>query len=194
MSNAFDSTNYPTVEPASLVIGDRWAWKRTNLTDYAPASYTLTYEAIQKVASTPASFTVTASGSGTDFVVEVASATTAGYEPGEYAWRSFITRTSDGERIALSHGSWTLVANFATSEADPRSHNQRTLDLIEAMIEGHVVDDVQSYSIGGRQMALMSGDELRGWKNYYQARVWADERRDRAAQGLAHNGTVRVTF
>ena len=46
MGNLFDSNNYPQTEPSTLVAGDRWAWKRTDLgSDYPPASYTLAYEA-----------------------------------------------------------------------------------------------------------------------------------------------------
>ena len=46
MSNAFDSANYPETEPATIIAGDRIAWKRTDLGgDYPPASYALSYKA-----------------------------------------------------------------------------------------------------------------------------------------------------
>ena len=44
MTNAFDSSSYPTTEPAELNAGDRWAWKRSDLGEYG-ADYTLTYVA-----------------------------------------------------------------------------------------------------------------------------------------------------
>ena len=41
--NVFDRSNYPTVEPSELVAGDRWAWKRQDLTDYGDG-YSFSYE------------------------------------------------------------------------------------------------------------------------------------------------------
>ena len=69
MSNIFDSTN-PTIEPEVLIIGNRWLWKRTDLgTDYAPASYSLSYDArLQFTGSTVIS--ITAPESGLDYLVK----------------------------------------------------------------------------------------------------------------------------
>ena len=82
--NAFDSDNFATVEPEVLTIGDRWVWKRTDLgTDYPPSSYALSYSArLQGAGSTAIS--ITASESGDDYLVEVASATTPSYTAGAY--------------------------------------------------------------------------------------------------------------
>ena len=45
MANLFDRDNYPQQEPETLVVGDRWVWKRPDLvSDYPTASYALTYE------------------------------------------------------------------------------------------------------------------------------------------------------
>ena len=92
MSNLFDSDNYPTDEPEVLTIGDRWLWKRTDLgTDYPPSSYALSYNArLQGAGSTAIS--ITASESGDDFLVEVASATTAVYTEGNYTWAAYHTK------------------------------------------------------------------------------------------------------
>lgn len=82
--NAFDCDNFATVEPEVLTIGDRWVWKRTDLgTDYPPSSYALSYSArLQGAGSTVIS--ITASESGDDYLVEVASATTPSYTAGAY--------------------------------------------------------------------------------------------------------------
>ena len=102
--NAFDFDNFPKVEPEVLTIGDRWVWKRTDLgTDYPPSNYALTYNArLQGAGSTAIS--ITASESGEDYLVEVASATTAGYTAGTYYWSAFITRSSDSQRIQIDSG------------------------------------------------------------------------------------------
>ena len=58
--NAFDSDNFPKVEPEVLTIGDRWVWKRTDLgTDYPPSSCATSYNArLQGARSTAISITV----------------------------------------------------------------------------------------------------------------------------------------
>ena len=114
MADLFDSTNYPTTEPELLVIGDRWVWKRTDIgTDYAPSSYALSYNA-RLLGTGSTTFSITASESGTDYIVEVASSTTSSRTVGVYAWNMFITRSSDSERIALDSGKFELKDNLAT--------------------------------------------------------------------------------
>jgi len=45
MANLFDASNYPSQEPETLVVGDRWVWQRPDLvTDYPTDQYALTYE------------------------------------------------------------------------------------------------------------------------------------------------------
>ena len=45
MTNRFDRTNYPTAEPAKLVAGDRFTWRRDDLAnDYPVGTFALTYE------------------------------------------------------------------------------------------------------------------------------------------------------
>jgi hypothetical protein len=40
MANLFDRANYPTQEPDTLVIGDRWMWRRPDLASiYDPSEY-----------------------------------------------------------------------------------------------------------------------------------------------------------
>ena len=117
--NAFDSDNFATVEPEVLTIGDRWVWKRTDLgTAYSPSSYELSYSArLQGAGSTTIS--ITASESGDDYLVEVASATTAAYTAGTYTWAAYITRSSDSQRIQIDSGEWKIKK---TSPAIPQIH------------------------------------------------------------------------
>ena len=75
-----------------LVIGDRWLWKRTDLTDYAVATYALTYSLrLEGTGSTE--IQITASESGSEYRVEGAAATTAGYSAGWDQGPAYITRT-----------------------------------------------------------------------------------------------------
>ena len=71
MANKFDSTNYLDTEPNELQLGDFWAWKRTDLsTDYPTASYALSYEFNLVDGSTASNFSLTATESNNEYIIE----------------------------------------------------------------------------------------------------------------------------
>ena len=114
MSNAFDSTNYPSQVPVELQLGDFWAWKREDLSqDYPVAAYSLSYEFNLVDGATVANFTLTASESGDDYIIEESS--TASYTKGNYNWVSYITRSSDSARVKLEEGFVEIQDNYATT-------------------------------------------------------------------------------
>lgn len=193
MGNLFDSANYPDNEPEKLVIGDRWAWKRGNLTDYPPATYGLSYE-LRLEGNGATTIAIAATGSGSDFIVEVASATTAAYTAGSYRWHAYITRTADSERIKIDEGVLVIAADFAVSTADPRTHAKIVLDAIEAVIENRATKDQQSYSIAGRSLARTPMADLLKLRQTYRNEVENEKRAERIANGLGHSGNIRVRF
>lgn len=176
MANAFDSTNYPTSEPLELVAGDFVAWKRTDLgTDYPPASYALTYTA--RLDNTATAINLTATESGDDYLIEVDAATSAAWTVGFYTWQAYITRTSDSARVVVGTGRFEVLANRATASTDPRTHARKMLTLIEALLEGRAVSDVDSYEIAGRSLKKMAVRELLAWRDRYRAELAAEDRR-----------------
>lgn len=182
MSNAFDSTNYPSTEPDELVVGDRWMWKRTDLgADYPPTLYSLKYSLRKDVATPSTEIEINATGSGTDYLIEIASATTAGYTSGRYRWQAYITRTSDSQRIKIASGVFVLKVNAdADASTDERSHARKCLDSIEAAIEAFASDTVQTYTIttgtGSRTVTKRNVTELLKLRDDYRANVNAEER------------------
>lgn len=194
MSNAFDSTNYPSAEPTELVVGDRWAWKRVDLgADYPPASYTLSYS-LRLFGTGTTEIEITASGSGSDYLVEVAAADTAAETAGSYAWQAYITRNSDSERITVDRGTVLLRANRDASTDDPRSHAQKMLDAIEALMEGRASSAEASYSIGDRSLTKLTPDELIRWRNFYRAEVRAERQAETIANGGGNGRLVRQRY
>lgn len=192
MANAFDSANYPTTEPEDLVIGDRWAWKRADLSaDYPTADYSLQYVADKQGAGST-SITINATESGGTYLFEVASATTAGYTAGTYAWQLYVVRTSDSQRISIAKGTWTLLANLSASTADPRSHVKKTLDAIEAVIEGRASLDQMSYTIQGRSLARTPIPDLLKLRDTYKAEYAAEINTERRKNGLAPRNRLLV--
>ena len=194
MADLFDSTNYPTTEPELLVIGDRWVWKRTDIgTDYAPSSYALSYNA-RLLGTGSTTFSITASESGTEYIIEVASSTTSSRTVGVYAWNMYITRSSDSERIALDSGKFELKDNLATSSADQRTHAAKMVDYLEATQESLAQKLTSSYSITDRSNTLRSMDEVSVQLNYYRTVYNRESMKDRAKSGRRTGQNILVRF
>ena len=160
MATFFDTTNAATIEPEKIVAGDRLIWKRTDLNaDYDNSAFTLKYSA-RLEGSGSTEIEITASASGDDYLVEVASATTASYTVGTYRWQMYITRNSDSQRLTLDSGTWEVVANRDAATTDPRSHARIMVEKIESVLEGRPDADVSSYSINGRSLTKIAIPEL----------------------------------
>ena len=192
MSNFFD--NPPETEPKTLLIGDLWTWKRTDLgTDYPNDSYTLSYE-LRLEGTGATSISITASASGDDYLVSVASATTAGYTAGTYRWDAYITRDSDSERYRVDFGSFEIKPDRSASSADPRSHSKIMLDKIESLLEGRADADVEEYSIGGRSLTKLPLKDLLMWRDRYRAEWLREVRQERIRNGQPTGNTIKVRF
>ena len=192
MANLFDSTNYPETEPTQIIAGDRAAWKRTDLgTDYAPASYSLKYSArLEDSGSTE--IEITASESGSDYIIEVGQSTTTAYTAGVYHWQAYITRTSDSERVTVDSGTWEIKANRDAATTDPRNHVKKVLDAIESVIEGRASKDQESYSIQGRSLSRTPIAELITLRDKYRAEWVREQRAERIKNNLGHSGVIKV--
>jgi len=192
MANLFDSTNYPETEPTQIIAGDRAAWKRTDLgTDYAPASYSLKYSArLEDSGSTE--IEITASESGSDYIIEVGQSTTTAYTAGVYHWQAYITRTSDSERVTVDSGTWEIKANRDAATTDPRNHVKKVLDAIESVIEGRASKDQESYSIQGRALSRTPIADLITLRDKYRAEWVREQRAERIKNNLGHSGVIKV--
>ena len=192
MANLFDSSNYPETEPTIFTAGDRVTWKRTDLgTDYDPDSYSLKYSArLENSGATE--IEITASESGTDYIVEVGQSTSVGYKAGIYHWQAYITRTSDSERITIDSGTWEIKPNRDTTASDPRNHVKRVLDAIEAVIEGRSTRDQENYSIQGRSLSRTPIPDLLILRDRYKAEYVREQRAERIKNNLGHSGIIKV--
>jgi hypothetical protein len=196
MANLFDRANYPTQEPDILVVGDRWMWRRPDLASiYDPSEYALTYEYHRDSGGGGVNqFTITATETSNDYIIEVPSTTTDAYVANAYIWYAFITRSSDSERIAVDNGRAELIDDFADSNADVRSHAKTVLDAIEATIEGRASQDQMSYSIAGRSLSRMSIDDLMTFRNRYRAEYLEEIKKSRIKNKQDSGNLVKVRF
>ena len=193
MSNLFDSANYPTEVPTELQLGDYWAWKKDNLsTDYPTASYALSYEFNLVDSSTASNFTLNATESNDEYLIEVSDTTS--YTKGHYNWVSYITRSSDSARIKLSEGFVEIQDNYATTSTSVRSHAKIVLDAIEAVIENRANIDQSSMSIAGRSLSRMSIDDLLTFRARYRAEYLKEVKQARIKNGRGSGNTIKVNF
>jgi hypothetical protein len=193
MANKFDSTNYPTTEPNELQLGDFWAWKRIDLsTDYPTASYSLSYEFNLVDGSTAANFTLTATESNDEYLIETSNTTS--YTAGEYNWVAYITRSSDSARIKLTEGFTEIQENYATTTSSVRSHAKKVLDAIEAVIENRATMDQSSMSIAGRSLSRLTIDELLQFRDRYKAEYLKEVKKARIKNRKDSGNTIKVRF
>ena len=196
MSNKFDRTNYPTAEPAKLVAGDRFTWRRDDLAnDYPIGTFALTYEFHEDSGGGGnKQFTITATEADSTYYIEVGSSTTASYDTGDYIWEAYITRSADSERIMVDSGRTEITTNLANTNADLRSHAKIVLDAIEAVIENRASMDQSSMSIAGRSLSRMSIDDLMTFRDRYKAEYLKEIKLARIRNKQGSGNTIKVKF
>lgn len=169
----------PEQVPSELYAGDTWLWTR-ELADYPAGTFTAAWY-FEKA---DYSFSVSATASGVLFAASVAPGVSVAYRPGQYQWRLVVTRVSDSARFVVERGFITVQADpTAAGARDWRSHAQRTLEAIEAVIEGKATTDQQSMSIAGRSLARYSWAELTALHDRYKGLVATEEATARVADG-----------
>lgn len=117
---------------------------------------------------------------------------TASWKPGVY-W--YEARAQSGDDVfQVETGNIEIAANLeAITEAyDNRSHVERTLEAIEAQIEGRATRDQKKYKIGDREIERTEIAELVRLRSQYRLEI---DRIKRAAKGQSLLGrTVQVVF
>lgn len=178
----------PTIEPSSVNAGDTWRWTRS-LADYpASAGWALSYTLI----NASAKITISAAASGDDHAVTVAAATTATYAAGTYDWRARVSKA--GEVYTVGEGRITVRNAYAASTFDARSHARKTLDAIEAVIEGRASSSTAEYQIAGRQLKYIPVPDLLALRDKYRAEVKREDAIAAVAAGLPDSRRVFVRF
>lgn len=163
----------------------------TSVPDYpASAGWTLKYRLAPRAAGT--AYDITATASGDDYRVQVAAATTANYAPGDYTWTAWVelgaeVYTVDRGQLEIRARSSTLAAGH-----DGRSHAQKVLDAIEAVLEGRASLDQQEYAINGRSLKRTPLADLMRLRQLYRNEVQGEDAANRLEAGLGGGRKVQV--
>jgi hypothetical protein len=177
----------PTGIPSiSLTAGDTWTWRiQDPLTDpqgrilYQSDGWALKYElqGVGKLDIPGGTSTVVYQAAGADagyWLVTISKADSSGVAAGRY--RLIGRMVGSG---AYAGQEYTVTDDVLLVERDPRTaaagsfqtHNERTLAIIEAAIEGRLTADIESYQIAGRAVSKIPATELVALRNKYAAAV-----------------------
>jgi len=180
----------PEKVPDQLVAGDTWVWTRV-LDDYPASTYTGTWYLENRTGQ----ISVAAVASGNTFTATVAKATTAAYKAGEYRWRFVATKISDSTRTSVEDGWVSVLPDPASSgNLDWRTHARKTLDAIEAVIEGRATTDQEAMSINGRSLTRISIPDLLKFRDYYKGEVFSEKAASAVSAGLGDPRRIYVRF
>ncbi|MGV2976471.1 hypothetical protein AB1P65_13530 [Roseibium alexandrii] len=169
MPNLFDEV--PEIEPIDFRAGDTVAWRKPDLSaDYAPSLYQLDYTAVLET-NGATRFVLTATDSGGVFEILALPAMTGAIEAGLYHWTASMTRLSDSAKRTISEGRFEVLPDPTAAVGDLRSHNERMLAQLEALLEGRAKTDAASYAIAGRTITKLSPEELTDWAAKYRRLV-----------------------
>lgn len=167
----------PAVLPTALIAGNTWQWDR-EYGDYPASTWTATayFENKAKTFSTVG----VASGSAHRFTI--AAATSAAYPPGRY---KVSVRVTDGSQVFIAETGYCEVEAdpAAAGTRDTRSWARRTLDAVEAFLEGNASTAQQSMSIQGRSISRWSLPELTAWRDSLKLEVQKEQQGSRAGAG-----------
>ena len=159
--------------PAEIVAGVTLEIPVT-LTAYPASDWTLTV-ALRGPHAHPLDLTAVADGD--THVIRATAAETSDYHVDPYYYSMRVTDGTDV--IEVDSGQTRILPDLAslTGAYDGRSHVQRVLDAIEAVIEGRATIDQQSYSIGNRTLARTPIGDLLSLRTKYRDEL----RREQAA-------------
>jgi len=170
------STDISKNEPFAFTAGDTVKWQK-NLPDYpVSAGWVLSYAFVGSAGQ----FTVTGGNDGNNHTITISSATSSTYAAGDYQYQSYVSNGS--ERYQIGSGTIEIKADFTSASAsDTRSHVKKTLDSLEAVIEGRATQIDISYSIAGRSISKMSLAELidarREYSRLYRQEIVSERRK-----------------
>jgi hypothetical protein len=122
----------------------------------------------------------------------VAAATTAGYAAGTYDWRARVSKA--GEVYTVGEGRLTVRNAFSAATFDARTHARKTLDAIEAVIEGRASSSTAEYTIAGRSLKHIPVADLLALRDKYRAEVLHEDAAAAVAAGLPDRRRVFVRF
>ncbi len=171
-------------EPSEVAAGDTITWTRS-LADYSAANGWVLKYALRG----PAVVDLESEVDGDSHLVTIAPAdlTTAGtYSVQGYVEKETARHTIYTGRLKVTPNLVAAAANF-----DGRSHAQRVIDAIEAVIEGRATRDQQEMWIDGEKLVRTPFEELIRIRARYRHETSSEAARERRRNGRGGGHSVK---
>jgi hypothetical protein len=177
----------PSTEPTQFASGDSISWTK-NLPDYQPSdgwSLLYCFRGNKLIAH---DFTSNSS------LVSLSTTDTASILPGLYSVAGYAVNT--GQRVQIFIGEINATANLQTAPSgkDLRTQNRRTLDNINAVIEGRASSTVLKSEVEGTRLERIPHKDLLDLQALYQVKVRNEEIVLLQSQGRPTGRTVFIQF
>jgi hypothetical protein len=183
-------------EPTEFTKDTTVTWIKVVSDHQASDGWTLSYRFIGCAPFTVADGegTITVETDGDDFKVTIPKADTNAYQAGKYDWSAFVEKA--GEKFQIDCGRVEIKEDpfDITTKQDIRTHAERTLDALQAVIENRASIDQQQYTIAGRTLIRMSPEQLTELERQYRRRVAEERRREAIKNGRRDRQRIDVRF
>lgn len=176
-------------EPETLIKGTTCKWKKTY--DDFPTSelWAVTWY----LNGSETTLTVAGTIVGTEYQFAVTDADTAALAVGSYRWQT--QAVLGGETYPVQENSLLVSPGFdGLGATDWRTHCQKTLEALEATIEGRASDAQKRVRLGDREIEHMSAAELIQWRKLYQAECSYEASADDVAAGKGTGRKIKTRF
>jgi hypothetical protein len=175
----------PTGEPAQLVAGDTWQWKKS-LADYPAGDG---WQLVTVFANATQRFAVASTADGNDHLLALTAAQSSSKVPGRYVWVTFAKLGAARHQVGA--GECEVLPNLEGDRPwDRRSHARKVLEAIEAVIERRASKDQEEFAIGDISLKRMPIADLLVLRDRYKAEVAGEQAGAALAAGL--NGAKRL--
>ena len=135
---------------------------------------------------------MTAVANGDGFSFTIPATVSADFTAGNYKLYLFVTLGA--AKYLVGNQDVVIKANPLTATGDTRSHIQKVLDAIEAVLENRAIQEYQSMSINGYSITQMSPEELLKLRSYYKNELRKANNLDRINNGGSPSNTIKVKF
>lgn len=130
--------------------------------------------------------------SGANFSFEIKPTASKNWEPGQYTWVEFAVNAAS-ERAEIANGSVYIGSNLV--DGSPKTHARKILENLQAKLENRALpnNDIESSNINGQQIIRMSTEQLVKLIAYYEAKVFAEDRKDASVGSRGRGSFIRMT-
>jgi hypothetical protein len=176
--------------PEKITAGDSVNWKKSFVNFPASEGWTLSYV----LTKTGQQITFAGTVDGDAHLIQIAAATSATWEAGEYIFDAYVTKAADRQRV--DHGLVEILTNLAAQidgyNGLPYCFTVR--DAIIAVLELRATESQSSIAVGGRQISEMSHAEIQDALTRAEQGCNLWKQRNRRDRGKATGAKVKVAF